>query len=96
MTAACSLAFVHGPDAESSGGAGGCTESWLLPVLDVAAAAIGVRGAIVARGDVVADKDQRVVFNIGWAAAFATSSAIGYFRVKECRALKGGGVRSRA
>jgi len=56
-----------------------------LPSSGAVAAGIGVRGAIVAESDVVADRGQKQAFSVAWVVAFAASAVVGFDRVRRCR-----------
>ena len=78
----CSLIFVDGPPEGHEQMAFDCTESPILPVLDLATAGLSVAGAIGAEDDFFS-KDQNVAINAGFALATGWVGArIGGWRVE--------------
>jgi hypothetical protein len=94
---ACSLAFVKGPpDDHQEMEFFQCTESRVLPILDVVGAGTSIIGAATAEDDpglfeedgqlFALSREANIAVNVVLGAAFSASALLGFKRVSACRA----------
>jgi len=95
----CSLVFVHGPPSGyEQMDSFSCTESRVVPVLDIVGAGSSVIGAMTAEDEpglfeeggslFAVDRETQIVGSLLFGAVLTASAIVGFRRVNHCRAAQ--------